>query len=315
MPSTNKIVNVASVPQRSPFRYPGGKTWLVPFIRQWLKSRRVSIQELVEPFAGGGIVGLTAAFEELAKHVTLVEIDPDVAAVWQAILNGSGEWLADRIAEFRLTPANVRAVLNKQYRAIQPRAFATILRNRVQRGGILAPGAGLMKEGESGRGVASRWYPETLRKRILAIIAMSERIRFVRGDGLEFIGKYGQCRNWVFFIDPPYTVAGRRLYKFSEIDHRELFQLAKRISGDFLMTYDDSEEIRQLAAKAGFQLRLVAMKNTHNSKMMELLIGKDLSWFKPLVPGDLASSESSIRTRRGLLDSLQSGPQLRAQGS
>ena len=25
------IVNVASVPQRSPFRYPGGKTWLIPF--------------------------------------------------------------------------------------------------------------------------------------------------------------------------------------------------------------------------------------------------------------------------------------------
>ena len=26
-------VNVASVPQRSPFRYPGGKTWLVPQVR------------------------------------------------------------------------------------------------------------------------------------------------------------------------------------------------------------------------------------------------------------------------------------------
>lgn len=25
-----RVVNVASVPQRSPFRYPGGKTWLVP---------------------------------------------------------------------------------------------------------------------------------------------------------------------------------------------------------------------------------------------------------------------------------------------
>ena len=24
-----RVVNVASVPQRSPFRYPGGKTWLV----------------------------------------------------------------------------------------------------------------------------------------------------------------------------------------------------------------------------------------------------------------------------------------------
>jgi DNA adenine methylase len=31
-----KIVNVASVPQRSPFRYPGGKTWLVPRVRRWL---------------------------------------------------------------------------------------------------------------------------------------------------------------------------------------------------------------------------------------------------------------------------------------
>jgi DNA adenine methylase len=34
MPTPNKIVNVASVPQRSPFRYPGGKTWLVPIVRQ-----------------------------------------------------------------------------------------------------------------------------------------------------------------------------------------------------------------------------------------------------------------------------------------
>ena len=26
-----RVVNVASVPQRSPFRYPGGKTWLITF--------------------------------------------------------------------------------------------------------------------------------------------------------------------------------------------------------------------------------------------------------------------------------------------
>ena len=32
-------VNVASAPQRSPFRYPGGKTWLIPYIRQWLTSK------------------------------------------------------------------------------------------------------------------------------------------------------------------------------------------------------------------------------------------------------------------------------------
>src|SRR5881396_794504 len=74
-PSLNRVINVASVPKRSPFRYPGGKTWLVPRIRQWLLSRPVRPADLIEPFAGGAIVGLTAAFERLAEHVTLVELD------------------------------------------------------------------------------------------------------------------------------------------------------------------------------------------------------------------------------------------------
>ena len=66
----SRVVNVASVPQRSLFRYPGGKTWLVPQIRRWLWSKQNSPAELIEPFAGGGIIGLTAAAENLAQHVT-----------------------------------------------------------------------------------------------------------------------------------------------------------------------------------------------------------------------------------------------------
>lgn len=45
----SKIVNVATVPHRSPFRYPGGKTWLVPYIRQWLRSIKPAPTELAEP--------------------------------------------------------------------------------------------------------------------------------------------------------------------------------------------------------------------------------------------------------------------------
>ena len=32
--NTKSVINVASVPHRSPFRYPGGKTWLVPHVRR-----------------------------------------------------------------------------------------------------------------------------------------------------------------------------------------------------------------------------------------------------------------------------------------
>ncbi len=65
VPKKEKIVNVASVPMRSPFRYAGGKTWLVPQIRRWLIERGGPDIELIEPFVGGGIVSLTAAFEKL----------------------------------------------------------------------------------------------------------------------------------------------------------------------------------------------------------------------------------------------------------
>ncbi|HXF62167.1 MAG TPA: DNA adenine methylase, partial [Caldilineaceae bacterium] len=101
------IVNVASVPQRSPFRYPGGKTWLVPRIRVWLRTRPERPREFVEPFAGGGIISLTVAFERLADHITMVELDPQVAAVWQTILEGDADWLAERILNFKMTPATL----------------------------------------------------------------------------------------------------------------------------------------------------------------------------------------------------------------
>ncbi len=87
----NRVVNVASVPQRSPFRYPGGKTWLVPQIRSWLNSQPKRPSLFVEPFVGGGIVGLTVAFEGLADRVLMVELDEQVASVWKALLGGDAE--------------------------------------------------------------------------------------------------------------------------------------------------------------------------------------------------------------------------------
>lgn len=55
-PIVQKPVNVASVAQRSPFRYPGGKTWLVPRLRRWLRHLEWKPSLFVEPFAGGGII-------------------------------------------------------------------------------------------------------------------------------------------------------------------------------------------------------------------------------------------------------------------
>ena len=117
-----QVVNVASVPQRSPFRYPGGKTWLITTVREWLRQDN-SKKNLIEPFAGGGIVSLTAAFENLADHITMVELDEEVAAVWEIILNGKNEWLADRILNFELSHENVNKELSNPNKEIKDVAF------------------------------------------------------------------------------------------------------------------------------------------------------------------------------------------------
>ena len=283
---TTRIVNVASVLQRSPFRYPGGKTWLVPRIRQWLTSLSYQPTEFIEPFAGGAIVGLTVAAEGLADHVTLVELDENVAAVWQTILHdeGGGEWLAKQIVNFDLTHESAKVILAQLPRSTRERAFQTIIKNRVNRGGILAPGAGMIKVGENGKGLLSRWYPETLQRRILEIVRIRDRITFIHSDGMEVLRENAERDDAVFFIDPPYTAsskqAGSRLYNHPNVDHKSLFETADLLVGDFLMTYDDAEEVRQLARLRCFDLQTVAMKNTHHAKMSELLIGRNLNWMR-----------------------------------
>jgi len=282
LPPKNKIVNVPSVPFRSPFRYPGGKTWLVPRIRQWLASLPSKPKIFLEPFAGGGIVGLSVAFENLAEHVIFVELDHQVAAVWQTIIGGNGEWLAQRIENFNFSRETVDEILETNDLTLQEQAFQTIVKNRVNRGGILAPGAGKVKKGENDKGIASRWYPETLSKRIRKIHRIRDRLTFVEGDGLVEIQKYLQKPDVAFFIDPPYTSggkkAGSRLYTHSELDHDELFRLCSKLSGDFLMTYSNDETTRQLARKHKLVMREIAMKNTHHAKMTELLVARNLDW-------------------------------------
>jgi len=266
---------------RSPFRYPGGKTWFVPYVRRWLKKFGGNV-ELIEPFAGGGIVSLTAAFENLAKKIIMVEKDDDVAAVWLTILGKDTEWLAKQITDIELSSENARALLNHNPTSMKQKALATIVRNRLNHGGILADGAGLIKTGENGRGMMSRWYPETLKKRIMDIAEIKNKIEFVRGDGIDFIEKNLNRKNTVFFIDPPYTKTGKRLYKHHNINHRHLFDLAKNIKGDFLITYDDSQEIETLALDRNFQVERVLMKTTHHTQKYELIIGRELDWLRKM---------------------------------
>lgn len=283
-PSAMDIVNVAKVAKLSPFRYPGGKTWFVPRVRQWLLSKPAFPAQFVEPFVGGGIISLTVAAESLASLAVMVELDNEVASVWETIFGGDSEWLARKILEFELTPENLERQLMRKTSSQKEIAFKTILKNRTFHGGILAPGSAPLRHGENGKGIKSRWYPETLANRIREAAQLSDHIQFLHTEAFSVINQRAEDPDTVFFVDPPYTAggkkAGARLYKHWELDHSHLFDLMARVAGDFIMTYDVAPEIQALAREHGFDFEKIAMKNTHHSEMTELVIGKDLDWLR-----------------------------------
>ena len=248
----------------------------MPEVTLWLSQKNRKLGHFVELFAGGGIVGLTVAAEGLADHVTMIELDPGVASVWHTIFSDDAEWLARRILAFDLTSEHLQDTLSRPTATTREKAFQTILKNRTYHGGILAPGSAPLKSGENGKGIASRWYPATLARRIRNLIPLRDRITFIEGDALAYLADHLDDKATTFFIDPPYTTpgksAGKRLYRFFDIDHAKLFDLCKAAAGDFMMTYDDAESVRDMAASRAFTITKVPMKNTHHAEMYELLI-------------------------------------------
>jgi DNA adenine methylase len=185
-----------------------------------------------------------------------------------------------------MTRESVKEELRRTPKTKREKAFQTILKNRTLHGGILAEGSRFIRYGENGKGIGSRWYPKTLAQRLINLNRVIDRIDFRCDDGLKVMMEFSSRGDVIYFIDPPYTAggkkAGRRLYKHHQLDHERLFTICESLVGDFLMTYDEAEEVKAMARRYGFQMRLIPMKNTHHATMKELIIGRDLSWLDEL---------------------------------
>lgn len=267
------VANVSSVPQRSPLRYPGGKTWLVPHIRKWLED---PVNILVEPFAGGGVVALTAVMENLSKQALMVDLDRNLSSFWRAALEHS-ESLIERIQSFTLSREAVERIDQEASQSILDQGFRTLVLNRTRYGGVLAPDASLIKIGENDAGIGSRWYPKTLVNRLKTIAEYSDKLLFCESDGVRLLELLCDRPDTAFFVDPPYTAeggkqAGTRLYTYNSVDHTRIFAALAESQANFLMTYDCSSEIIKLVHKHEFHAAQVEMKSRQHSRIPELLI-------------------------------------------
>ena len=235
----------------------------------------------MEPFAGGGIVSLTAVMEDLVDEAVMFEIDHDVAAFWKTVLQDTDD-LIERIRQFTPSRNAVKELEQGGCRNDAERAFRTLVLNRTKRAGILAPGASFLDSGEDAKGIGSRWYPDTLVKRLQEIKKHAKRIAFYEGDSMRILEPL--LRGWgqkaTVFVDPPYTgeggkKAGSRLYSHFAVDHARLFEILGQTNSNFLMTYDGAEEIVRLVNQHRFHAVRVEMNNAHYSRLCELVITRE----------------------------------------
>ena len=276
--STIPAANVSMVPQRSPLRYPGGKTWLIPHVRHWLDRIQPRPQVLLEPFAGGASVSLTAVMENLVGRAVLVEMDPDVAAFWKVAVS-EGEALAKRMLGYVPSRDSVKRLLVQQPESPRERAWRVLVLNRMLHNGILSPGSSVAKRGEAQMGELSRWYPETISRRMQAVESHSDRLMVIEADGLavmeDMIGNDSGERV-VVFADPPYVSPDKRralrLYTHNDISHERMFDLLAGSEVDFLMTYNLTEDTIRLTDDRGFYAVAVAMKTARHTIQYELVI-------------------------------------------
>ena len=209
----------------------------------------------------------------------LVERELGVAAFWRVVM-GPANGGYDRMCALLERVEPTRAWFTEFMAGIDGNApawlfaAAALLRSRFAWGGVQHSSAGLT----SNAGLANRWRPDTLLRRMARIRQERRRFSVVQGDAIDAIREYGHLDDAFMFVDPPYSCGdaapGRLLYDCHVLDHDALLGAVAAAQGMAVVTYDLTEDTLALAARHGLNARSIPMRDGRHRQREELLMVK-----------------------------------------
>ncbi|WP_244178103.1 DNA adenine methylase [Gluconobacter albidus] len=237
----------------SPLRYPGGKVCLYPLLCEILRINNLHRRRYAEPFAGGGGLALALLYSGVVSDIHLNDFDPAVWAFWYSAINHNDEFIhlvsntpltIDEWKRQRLT--NLKQDTND----LLSLGFSTFYLNRTNRSGIIK-GAGVIGglNQDGNYKMDCRFNRDDLIRRLERIYKYREQINVTNLDAIQFIESYKYNTGDILMcIDPPYFNKGKGLYTsfYEENDHKDLSILINNIETPWILTYDDTPEIREL---------------------------------------------------------------------
>jgi DNA adenine methylase len=240
----------------SPLRYPGGKARFAPFIAQVMRHNGLEGGQYLEPFAGGAGVALELLFEGHATHIHINDLDPAVHAFWLAA-TAAPETLLRLLSD---TPITIeqwhhwRSVMLNQDPglSVAERGFATLFVNRTNRSGILKGGVIGGKAQAGSYKLDARFSKEKISARLEKIAANADRISVYCEDAFQLLTRAPHFLppKSLIYLDPPYYVKGRGLYRnfYKHEDHLQIAQLlqSQLFERPWVVSYDSAPEICEM---------------------------------------------------------------------
>ncbi len=237
----------------SPLRYPGGKSKLTAYVLETLKLNGLEGGVYVEPFAGGSAISWYLLLEGHVSKVYINDLDDSIYAFWFSVLNLTDE-LCELIENTDVTMDewfNQKEVQKQGIEAgILLLGFSTLFLNRTNHSGVIKGGVIGGKAQSGNYKLDCRYQKSSLISKIKAIASRKADINLTNLDAVDFLQTIAPQigSKSLINLDPPYYVKGKGLYQnfFVHDDHCRLFEEIKKIKQPWIVTYDDTVEIRDI---------------------------------------------------------------------
>jgi len=228
---------------KSPLRYPGGKSRAVETIAKLLPD----FDEFREPFLGGGSVFVYVKQRYPNKKFWINDLYSELYKFWEMTQKDVDALIA-KVYEWKTKYAigkELYQFLNENLEKFNDleRAAAFFVYNRITFSGTTLSG-GYSEGAFTGR------FTESSIKRLNALGKVINGSLITNSDYEELLKKEGD--NVFIFLDPPYYSAtksalyGKNGHLHKSFNHKRFAENMKNCRHKWLITYDDSEYIRNL---------------------------------------------------------------------
>ncbi|NLN95621.1 MAG: DNA adenine methylase [Bacteroidales bacterium] len=235
---------------KSPLRYPGGKSKAIKFIAPLIPE----FDEFREPFVGGGSVFVYLKQTHPHKLFWINDIYENLYYFWKNVKQNPNELIRQIQCwkdKFNEGQKLHRYLLDNisNFEEIK-KAAAFFIFNRITFSGTTESG------GFSSAAYKKRFTQSSI-ERVKLLSHILNDTKITNKDYQSVIEKQG--KNVFLFLDPPYYSAtksalyGKNGNLHKSFDHKRFAEILKRTNHKWLITYDDSEYIRNLFSFANIR--------------------------------------------------------------